>query len=130
MHQQNIGFTAVKHSPSPVYEGGTVIFETTITNYGSAYDPRSGIFTAPVSGMYVFFFDIECAKTNGDTYTELLRDGARVGIQTYCHGLGDYDNSASLGVLHLNAGDTVWVRLYDSDNRYFGGKTIFSGFMI
>lgn len=77
-----------------------------------------------------FFYDIECSKTNGNTYVELVRDGARTGVQAYCHGLGDFDNSATLGVLHLGAGDTVWLRLYDVDNRTFGGKTLFSGFLL
>uniref|UniRef100_A0A8W8M4K8 C1q domain-containing protein n=1 Tax=Magallana gigas TaxID=29159 RepID=A0A8W8M4K8_MAGGI len=85
---------------------------------------------APVSGLYVFFYDIECSKTNGNTYVELVRDGARTGVQAYCHGLGDFDNSATLGVLHLGAGDTVWLRLYDVDNITFGGKTLFSGFLL
>lgn len=128
---QNVGFTALRHSDnSIVHENGIIVFETTITNAGSAYNPTSGIFMAPVSGLYVFFYDIECSKTNGDTYVELVRDGARTGVQAYCHGLGDFDNSATMGVLHLGAGDTVWLRLYDVDNRTFGGKTIFSGFLL
>lgn len=97
---------------------------------GIGIQPTTGIFQAPVSGLYVFFYDIECSKTNGNTYVELVRDGARTGVQAYCHGLGDFDNSATLGVLHLGAGDTVWLRLYDVDNRTFGGKTLFSGFLL
>ena len=76
------------------------------------------------------FFDIECAKNNSDTHLELVRDGAKTGVQAYCHGTGDYDNSSTLGVLHLSTGDTVWVRLYGSDNITFGGKTLFSGFLL
>lgn len=127
---QNIGFTASRQDSSIVHENGVIVFETTITNAGSAYNPTTGIFQAPVSGLYVFFYDIECSKTNGNTYVELARDGARTGVQAYCHGLGDFDNSATLGVLHLGAGDTVWLRLYDVDNRTFGGKTLFSGFLL
>lgn len=107
-----------------------IVLETTITNAGSAYNQKSGIFQAPVNGLYVFFYDIECTKTSGNTYIELDRDGARTGIQAYCHGLGDYDNSATMGVLHLGAGDTVWLRSYNVNNRTFGGKTIFSGFLL
>lgn len=127
---QNVGFTASRHTGSTVHENGIIIFETTITNAGSAYNPASGIFQAPISGLYVFFYDIECSKNNGDTNVELVRDGARTGVQAYCHGLGDYDNSSTMGVLHLGAGDTVWLRLYDVDSRTFGGKTLFSGFLL
>lgn len=104
---QNVGFTALRHDNPIVHENGIIVFETTITNAGSAYNPTSGIFMAPVSGLYVFFYDIECSKTNGDTYVELVRDGARTGVQAYCHGLGDFDNSATMGVLHLGAGDSL-----------------------
>lgn len=97
---------------------------------GSAYNPTSGIFTAPVNGMYVFFYDLECMKTNGDTYVKLMKNAAITGIESYCHGLGDIDNSSTLGVLYLEAGDMVSIRLSNSDSNIFGYKTIFSGFLI
>ncbi|XP_061174887.1 uncharacterized protein LOC133184034 [Saccostrea echinata] len=125
-----VGFTAARHSGPTVHEGGIIVFDTVITNAGSAYNPTTGIFKAPSEGLYVFFFNIECSKDNGDTHAELVRDGARLEIQSYCHGLGDYDNSDTLGVLHLHTGDTIWVKLYGGDNRNFGSKTIFSGFLI
>ncbi|XP_078320305.1 uncharacterized protein LOC111114058 isoform X2 [Crassostrea virginica] len=126
-----VGFTALRHQdPVVVHTNAIIIFETSITNAGSAYNPLSGIFRAPANGLYVFFFDIECAKNTGDTHVELVRDGAQTGIQAYCHGTGDFDNSSTLGVLHLSAGDTVWVRLFQGDYINFGGKTLFSGFLL
>nr|XP_022308046.1 multimerin-2-like [Crassostrea virginica] len=126
-----VGFTALRHQdPVVVHTNAVIIFETAITNTGSAYNPSSGIFRAPTSGLYVFFYDIECMRNNGDTYVELVRNGTQTGIQAYCHGSGDVDNSSTLGVLQLSTGDTVWVRLYSSDNITFGGKTLFSGFLL
>ena len=95
-----------------------------------AYNPSSGIFRAPVGGLYVFFYDIECMRNSGDAYVELVRDGSQTGIRAYCHGSEDVDNSSTLGVLHLSTGDTVWVRLYDGENIQFGWKTLFSGFLL
>ena len=124
-------FTALRHQTSVVvHTNAIIIFETSITNAGSAYNPSSGIFQAPANGLYVFFFDIECASNNGNTQAELVRDGAKTGVQAYCHGSGDVDNSSTLGVLHLSAGDTVWVRLFYGDHITFGGKTLFSGFLL
>lgn len=116
---QKIGFTAVRHSNSAVHGNEIIVFGTSITNVGSAYNPTSGIFTAPVNGMYVFFYDLECMK-----------NAAITGIESYCHGLGDIDNSSTLGVLYLEAGDMVSIRLSNSDSKIFGYKTIFSGFLI
>lgn len=130
IRQQEVGFTAVKHNPLAVSEGATILFETTLTNIGSGYNPTKGVFTAPVDGMYVFSYNVECAKTNGDTYTELVHNGARLNMQAYCHGFGDSDNSGTMGILRLHAGDTIWIRLFDSDNRSFGWRTTFSGFLL
>lgn len=130
IHVQDVGFTASRHDKSIVHRNGIVVFETTITNSGSAYNPTTGIFQAPFSGLYVFFFNIECTKNDSLTFVELVRDGAETGVRTFCHGFGDIDNSATLGVLHLFTGDTVWLRLYGSDNKTFGDKTIFSGFLL
>lgn len=47
----------------------------------------------------------------------------------YCYGFGDFDNSVILGVLYLGVEDMVWFRLYDVDNRIFGGKMFFFGFL-
>ncbi|XP_062574347.1 multimerin-1-like [Saccostrea cucullata] len=125
-----IGFTATRQSGHPVHENGIIVFDAVTTNIGFAYNPTTGLFKAPSDGLYVFFFNIECAKDNGDTEAELVRDGARLGMQTYCHGLGNKDNSGTLGVLHLHFGDTIWVKLYGGDNRVFGAKTLFSGFLV
>lgn len=124
---QNVGFTASRHTGSSVHENGIIIFETTITNAGSAYNPASGIFQVPVSGLYVFFYDIECSKNNGDTSVELVRDGARTGVQAYCHGLGDYDNSSTMGfctlVLETRSGldCTMWTTERLEEKRSFLG---------
>lgn len=69
--------------------------------------------------MYVFFYDLECMKTNGDTYVKLMKNAANTGIESYCHGLGDIDNSSTLGVLYLEAGDMVSIRLSNSDSKSF-----------
>lgn len=127
---QKIGFTAVRHSNSAVHGNEIIIFGTSISNEGSAYNPTSGIFKAPVNGLYVFFYDLECMTTNGDTYVKLMKNAVNTGIESYCHGLGDIDNSSTLGVLHLEAGDMVSIRLSNSDSKFFGYKTIFSGFLI
>lgn len=37
-------------------------------------------------------------------------------VQAYCH--GDFDNDATFRVLHLGAGGTVWLRLYENDRTF------------
>lgn len=47
-------------------------------------------------------------------------------VQAYCH--GDFDNGATLGVLHLGAGGTVWLRLYENDRAFVRKKILGSYF--
>ena len=48
-------FSAVRKYRN-VYPGDDITFDETVTNIGSGMDPESGVFTAPVSGIYSFSF--------------------------------------------------------------------------
>lgn len=73
----------------------------------------------------LYFFYAMITTFIGNTYVELVRDGAQTVVQAYCHGLGGFDNSATLGVFPALAGDTGCLnRLYEND-RIFVRKTIF-----
>ena len=39
-----------------VYPGDDITFDETVTNIGNGMDPKSGVFTAPISGIYSFSF--------------------------------------------------------------------------
>ena len=39
-----------------VYPGDDITFDDTVTNIGNGMDPKSGVFTAPISGIYSFSF--------------------------------------------------------------------------
>ena len=40
----------------PGTTGLALIFSNVITNYGGAYNPANGYFTAPIQGLYYFTF--------------------------------------------------------------------------
>lgn len=89
-----------------------------------------GIFMVLVNGMYVFFYDFECMKINGDIYVKLMKNVVNMGIELYCYGFGDIDNFLILGVLYFEVGDMVLIRLSNLDSKIFGYKIIFFGFLI
>ncbi|KAL1250924.1 hypothetical protein QQF64_018720 [Cirrhinus molitorella] len=110
----------------------TLTYRNVFTNIGNAYNPITGIFTAPLKGAYMFNFSV---FGNGNPSTpstaSIVKNGERVAI---AHGHQEkYAVNSSKGVvLILEVGDVVYVRLwsgrriYDSQSNY----NTFSGYLL
>uniref|UniRef100_A0A3Q4GZA7 C1q domain-containing protein n=1 Tax=Neolamprologus brichardi TaxID=32507 RepID=A0A3Q4GZA7_NEOBR len=82
----------------------TMIYDHTFVNIGNAYSPVTGIFTAPVSGVYFF--------------TYFCHSGGLI-LHMHGHQSADTaDNGGNAVFLQLQQGDTVYV------------LTNFSGFLV
>uniref|UniRef100_A0A673J395 Cerebellin 5 n=1 Tax=Sinocyclocheilus rhinocerous TaxID=307959 RepID=A0A673J395_9TELE len=100
------------------------------SNFGSAYDSNTGVFTAPMNGVYYFRFYAHC-HSGTKMAVSLLKNG-----QTQCSVFSwkpvTSGNASNGIVLTLESGDqtstelwpNTWV--YDDKNSY----TSFSGFLI
>ncbi|XP_062589333.1 complement C1q tumor necrosis factor-related protein 3-like [Saccostrea cucullata] len=108
----------------------TLIFGNVILNVGNYYRHVTGIFTPDVSGVYVFYVQLVMCDRNRIVHTELLVEGVRkrahlAGGVHYC------SNGGGMTIVHVNAGDSVWVRLSTTDgNNNFGYESSFSGFLL
>jgi len=126
--------------PTPVYfyaqktssygAQGPIPFEVVVVNIGDALNLRTGVFTAPVSGVYFFSFD--AYSDSGESRVHLQKNGVNVG-QSF-----DYDynyRSQQLhlaSILQLDAGDEIQVylgtgRIYEDGNSHF---THFTGMLL
>ncbi|XP_071145634.1 uncharacterized protein [Mytilus edulis] len=122
-HKENLGI------------GQTVLFEHVITNIGNGLDPNTSIFKAPITGVY--HFDVIIMSHFGeDMETEIVKNGN--GLVRLYSGNGDtWGVGMQAIVIQMNAGDDVWVRVYnnpdvnDGNIRVFGGFwSSFSGFLL
>uniref|UniRef100_A0A4W5RYM5 C1q domain-containing protein n=1 Tax=Hucho hucho TaxID=62062 RepID=A0A4W5RYM5_9TELE len=93
----------------------TLVYEKLFTNVGDHYKPTTGIFTAPVRGLYHFTFYCHAFGAN---------PGERIAA-TADHTSGDLADYGSNGlVLMLEVGAQVYMpldtnsRLYDDDNGH------------
>ena len=129
-HKPRIGFTALT-STHQMHMGvdQAVQFPKIVTNNGNGFDQNTGIFRAPVSGLYLFSasmvshsgLELRCALVhNGNTVAYIF-----AGDDT-THSMG----SKSI-LLYLSPNDDVWVKvIHESDSVYGFAWSSFMGVMI
>ncbi|KAG9282200.1 complement C1q-like protein 4 [Astyanax mexicanus] len=135
--REKVAFSAALGLPAglrgPVGSETTIVYKNVLTNVGNAYNPATGIFTAPFKGVYYIRF-------TGSVYDN---KSSNMGVNLYKNGhhlmhLGEngFDGvakHASSGVtMELVRGDQVYTRLPANyvlwDDSYF--RTSFSGFFL
>jgi hypothetical protein len=119
---------------SNVQPNKPIIFDTMISNYGSGYNPSTGIFTADKFGWYTFFYDIRVIPGNNLCYIDLVRNGARIStIYAYSsESASHYISESNLSFIHLNVGDRVWLYSKDTGNHVcsIDDFSSFAGFLL
>ena len=127
----SIGFTArLSQHVTSLGNKATVVFDDTVSNFGSAYSTTTGIFTAPTSGTFFFFASI-MSHANEYLETEIVVNGVRVALM-YGYGNNRFDQGTNAAVVGLEEGDKVWVRHVGQEGlKVYGGTwSSFSGFHI
>nr|XP_034332965.1 complement C1q-like protein 4 [Crassostrea gigas] len=104
-------------------------FGNTITNKGNCYHHTTGNFIPNVSGVYVFYVHM-LSSPGHILYTELMVEGAVMGTH-YMAQSTYYSNGGGMAVVHVNAGDSVWVRVRTAESgTLIGWESSFSGFLL
>ena len=59
MQEKSVGFSVnVKAKELKLGVGQTVIYDEVLTNEGNGYDDKTGVFTCPLAGTYIFVVDV------------------------------------------------------------------------
>nr|QJW70305.1 cerebellin 11 [Dicentrarchus labrax] len=126
-----VAFSATITASHDVFTGPAVtknilIFNKVFTNIGNAYNSKTGLFTAPLNGVYHFSF-----MTSGySCYTSgaILVKNGHYQVSTWeFKGLDASDTTSNTVILELKAKETVNIILWR------GGKihsSVFTGFLI
>ncbi|XP_062420270.1 cerebellin 11 [Pungitius pungitius] len=130
-----IAFSASLANFGEIYKGPctdkVLIYKRVFSNTGDGYDQSTGIFTAPVGGLY--FFSFSTYGYNTHAMGALLMKNGVSQISTYDGPTSDGSDSSSNAVaLQLAAGDVVHMQLWDNGRVYdnLNGHTTFSGFLV
>ncbi|KAL4222604.1 hypothetical protein ACF0H5_018645 [Mactra antiquata] len=130
-----VAFYAKLKYDSTLSIGKTLVFPVVQTNIGDAYDRRTGVFTAPVDGTYVFSLVIACEAGN---YLEvsIVTGQYDMVYNSICknpESNGVHQNGGS-AIVTLKRGDRITVKMMwpsGNDTVAVGrGFSSFSGFLV
>ncbi|KAK7489102.1 hypothetical protein BaRGS_00019616 [Batillaria attramentaria] len=118
--------------PITATSSGLIVLHQIYTNVGDGFNTQTGHFTAPVSGLYQFHSNFMGADAQRYVHAAIMVDQSRVayGISDKRHGY--HDDASIEAVVHVNAGQMVYLENPDSTTSgYYGlGHTTFSGFLL
>ncbi|KAG7329841.1 hypothetical protein KOW79_006063 [Hemibagrus wyckioides] len=113
----------------PFTTTNTLIYKHVFLNIGEAYNPNTGIFTAPLKGAYVFrVFSKMITDTQTHSVTAGLFKNDQHMFSTHAHNSGGFHSSSNGATLPLEKGDAVSVRLYAGSWIFDNGEHHHSSF--
>ncbi|XP_045206825.2 complement C1q tumor necrosis factor-related protein 3-like [Mercenaria mercenaria] len=130
---RNVAFQAsVSPTIKDIKADETILFEEIETNIGGAFDAKSGIFTTPVAGTYVFHSTILTPPRS--VVETALHVNGEVKMLLYSGDNSLYSPGSNMAVLQLKVGDLVkmvrngpWGKTPFTIHR---GFSTFSGFLL
>uniref|UniRef100_H2Z128 C1q domain-containing protein n=1 Tax=Ciona savignyi TaxID=51511 RepID=H2Z128_CIOSA len=112
----------------------TLTYDKIFVNLGNALDAKTGVFTAPASGVYFFSFTVGKFPKK-KLSVSLMKNDNLFQVMAYNEGNSRFREMQSQSVmLQLLSGDTVWLKTYNSKEyavySNLGSYITFSGYLV
>ncbi|XP_067436626.1 complement C1q-like protein 4 [Thunnus thynnus] len=129
-----VAFTALAEyggAHGPFKMDTTLVYNEVITNIGDAYNSCTGIFCAPVAGVYYFTFFYHAGGEHKSRLSLMKNCETIVITSDHKSDSDGADNGGNVAFLQLQAGDQVFVRL-DANHHLWAAErhTSLSGFLV
>nr|KAG5690483.1 hypothetical protein BaRGS_033323 [Batillaria attramentaria] len=109
-HTHDTKISAIQQKQAQAATHSTLIFDKIVYNLGNGYSTRTGIFTAPVSGVYSFFLNAMSVTSHHALRLQIAREGSTLDT-VYAEGGNDVNDQGSSEVTtHLKAGQQTLVQ--------------------
>ncbi|VDI16149.1 Hypothetical predicted protein [Mytilus galloprovincialis] len=118
-------FSAKLTQPQTPGRNGVIKFDKIVTNIQNGYNPTTGIFTAPVAGVYLFSYTVVSAAGK---YLHVYLSHNNTKQQTTWMKGSQYETGTADIILILKKGDQVAVKVHGSNTVYSDGRNLFSSF--
>ncbi|XP_047192080.1 complement C1q tumor necrosis factor-related protein 3-like [Scophthalmus maximus] len=115
----------------PLSANTTLRFNTEMSNVDNVFNLNTGIFTAPVDGLYYFTFFYR-TPANKESMLILYKNGREVlkSSETERY-YGGTDTAGNAAILKLKADDELYLTLPAGNSIWAAGRqTTFSGFLL
>ena len=113
--------------PIKFSNGQTVVFNHVYLNDGNAYTAHSGMFQAPLSGLYIFTLHV--LPDSGAMSFMIIKDDETV---AHMEGMAAGGTESMQVALHVRQNQEVWIRKVYGNGDTLRGKMLstFSGFLL
>ncbi|XP_048743452.2 uncharacterized protein LOC125656872 [Ostrea edulis] len=127
---RTVAFTALLSKDTTVSAYAVVKYDHVMTNWGGAYQPTTGVFTAPYNGLYSISCTLMSYYTN-PVHLEVVKNGIRLSVVYSAN--RTYPQSSQTLQLLLKKDDRIWIRSNNDVTRTIHDRSVynvFSGFLI
>lgn len=116
----------------PFNTSSTLEYKYVILNYGNAYSPNTGKFTAPVRGVYHFSFHAGTGGGSAGTHLSIIKNTGEVCNASEKPSQDEYGTTGNEATVLLEVGDVVFMRLWSGYRVYdhTGHLSTFSGHLL
>ncbi|CAH8524150.1 unnamed protein product [Heterobilharzia americana] len=106
---------SIEHKP--ISKNCQLIFESIMLNLGNGYDNTTGVFTVPVSGVYIFVVVVS-AQSYEKAGVQLLHNG-KIALLSWCESTF-WATVTNQAIIQLNKDDQIWLECRDEAYRLHG----------